>query len=49
MRGTERRRLPRFASRRRARPRLMAARVLEVLHKLLTGAAALAALLRALF
>lgn len=49
MRGTESPRLPRFARRRRIRARKAGyARALELLHKLLTGAAALAALLRAL-
>jgi hypothetical protein len=42
-------RLPRFAARDPARPGWTAARALEVLHKLLTGGAALAAIIRFLF
>lgn len=49
MRRPESRLLPRFSRRRRSRPPGWAPlRVLEVLHKLLTGGAALAALLRLL-
>jgi hypothetical protein len=47
MRKTKPGRLPRFASRRRAR-RDTSSRILEIMHKLVTGAAALAALLRLL-
>jgi hypothetical protein len=48
MRAPERTRLPRFASRRRRVRQMRFVRAVELLHKLLTGAAALAALLRAL-
>lgn len=48
MRGTHPTRLMRFAARRPVPARRRARRVFDVLHKLLTGAAALAALLRAL-
>ena len=41
-------RLPRFASRRPARPGWTAARLFELVHKLLTAGAALAALVKAL-
>jgi hypothetical protein len=41
--------LLRFLRRRLARPGWTAARVLEVVHKLLTGGAALAAIVRLLF
>lgn len=49
MRGNGTPRLPRFADRRKAPARGCMAAVLEVLHKLLTAGAALAALVKALW
>jgi hypothetical protein len=49
MRKPESRRLPRFTSRRRKPAGGPAARILDLLHKLLTAGAALATILRLLF
>ena len=46
---SDRRKLPRFASRAAGRPGFTAALALDLMHKLVTGGAALAALLRLLF